>query len=78
VVIEVLSPDDRAADVQEKIDDYLAFGIPYVWVVNPRTRRGYIHTAEGSHEAKDRLLRAANPLIELPLDEIFKPTAPSS
>jgi len=24
------------APAQEKIDDYLAFGIPYVWVVNPR------------------------------------------
>jgi Uma2 family endonuclease len=67
VVIEVLSLDDRAADVQEKIDDYLAFGIPYVWVVDPRTRRGYIHTAEGSHEAKDGILRAAHPVIELPL-----------
>jgi Uma2 family endonuclease len=40
LVIEVLSPDDRAGDVQEKIDDYLAFGVPCVWVIDPRTRRG--------------------------------------
>ena len=77
VAIEVLSPDDRAGDVQEKIDDYLAFGIPYVWVVNPRTRRGYIHTVEGAREAKDGMLRSAKPLIELPLDELFKPGVPS-
>ncbi|MGC9946260.1 MAG: Uma2 family endonuclease [Bryobacteraceae bacterium] len=69
--VEVLSPDDRAGDVQEKIDDYLAFGIPYVWVVNPRTRRGYIHTVEASREAKDGVLRTADPRIELPLDELF-------
>jgi Uma2 family endonuclease len=28
--IEVLSPDDRAAAMQERIDDYLAFGVRYV------------------------------------------------
>src|SRR5579872_785187 len=40
LVIEILSPDDRTADTQDKIDDYLSFGIPYVWVINPLTRRG--------------------------------------
>jgi Uma2 family endonuclease len=73
---EVLSPDDRAADVQEKIDDYLAFGIPYVWVVNPRSRRGYIHTVEGSREARDGVLRKANPAIELPLGQLFNRAVP--
>jgi len=77
LVIEVLSPDDRAADVQEKIDDYLAFGIAYVWVVNPRTRRGYVHTVEAAREVKDGILRAADPAIELPLGELFKTTSPA-
>ena len=72
LVVEVLSPDDRAGDVQEKIDDYLGFGIPYVWFVNPRTRRGYIHTIEAAREAKDGVLRTADPVIEVPLDELFK------
>lgn len=71
LVVEVLSPDDRAGAVQEKIDDYLAFGIPYVWVVNPRTGRGYVHTSEAAREAKDGILRAAEPAIELPLNELF-------
>ena len=71
LVIEVLSPDDRAGDLEEKIDDYLAFGVKYVWVVNPRTRRGYIHTAEGSREAKDGVLRTKDPEIEVPLSETF-------
>jgi Uma2 family endonuclease len=70
LVIEVLSPDDRAAAVQDKIDDYLAFGIPYVWVVNPRTGRGYVHTAEAAREAKDGILRTADPTIVLPLDNL--------
>ena len=67
LVIEVLSPDDRADDIQEKIDDYLSFGIPYVWVVNPRTRRGFVYTADGMRGAKDGVMRTSSPEIELPL-----------
>jgi Uma2 family endonuclease len=69
--VEVLSLEDRATVFQEKIDDYLAFGVPYVWVINPRSRRAYIHTAEGSREAKDGVLRAENPDIAIPLADIF-------
>ena len=72
LVVEVLSPEDRAGQIQEKIDDYLSFGIPFVWIVNPETRKGYIHTADGSREAKDGILRAMNPDIELPLAEMFQ------
>jgi Uma2 family endonuclease len=71
VAVEVLSPDDRAGDLEEKINDYLAFGIPYVWVINPETRRAYIHTPKGSHEAKDGMLRAQTAGLEVPLSEIF-------
>lgn len=71
VAVEVLSPDDRAGDLEEKIDDYLAFGISYVWVINPETRRAYIHTPAGSHEAKGGVLRAESSGIEVPLSEIF-------
>ncbi|HTT65195.1 MAG TPA: Uma2 family endonuclease [Bryobacteraceae bacterium] len=71
LVVEVLSPEDRAGAVQERIDDYLAFGIPFVWVVNPRTGRGYVHTTEAAREAKDGILRAADPAIELPLRELL-------
>jgi Uma2 family endonuclease len=69
--IEILSKDDRAGETQEKIDDYLACGVPYVWVVDPERRRGYIHTAGGSREAKDGILRTEDPNIALPLAEIF-------
>ena len=72
LVVEVLSPDDRAADIQDKIDDYLAFGVKYVWVVNPRTRRGYVHTSEGSREARDGMLRTSDPEILLPLSEMSR------
>jgi Uma2 family endonuclease len=71
VVVEVLSPVDRADELEEKIGDYLGFGIRYVWVVNPRTRRGSIYISEGMREAKDGILRAHSPDIEVPLAEVF-------
>ena len=57
---------------RERIDDYLEFGVKAVWVVNPCTRRGYIHTTEGAHEAKDGLLSVADPAIEIPLKSLFE------
>ena len=71
LIVEILSRDDRAEDLQEKIDDYLEFGIPHIWVVNPRSRRGYVHTPEGSYEAKDGILGTAASSIELPLSKVF-------
>lgn len=71
IAIEVLSPDDRAGYLEEKIADYLAFGVPYIWVINPETQRAFVHTAQGSHEVEDGLLRAERVDIEIPLSEIF-------
>ena len=35
LVIEILSPDDEAADMLAKVSDYLRFGVPHIWLVNP-------------------------------------------
>ena len=72
IAIEILSKDDRMSDMQERIDDYLKFGVRYVWIVDPRTHRAWEYTKDGSHEAKDGILRTENPEIELPLPEIFQ------
>jgi Uma2 family endonuclease len=69
--IEILSPEDRMDRMQERIDDYLAFGVKYVWVLNPRTRRAWSYTSEGMTEAKDGVLRTENPPVVLPLSEVF-------
>jgi Uma2 family endonuclease len=38
LAVEVVSPDDAAEMVDEKIFDYLEAGARMVWIVNPRTR----------------------------------------
>ena len=72
VAIEILSPEDRAANIQDRIDDYLGFGVPCVWVINPDTRRAWIHTSDGSREAKDRVLRNVAGDLAVPLTAIFE------
>jgi Uma2 family endonuclease len=71
ICIEVLSPEDRMARVQERIDDYLKFGVRYVWLINPENRRVWVYTVAGCTEVKDGILRTENPALTVPLAEIF-------
>jgi Uma2 family endonuclease len=71
VAVEVLSPEDRATDVQEKIDDYLQFGIPTVWIIDPERQRAWIHTTAGSHETLTGLLHNQPGDLQVPLTAIF-------
>jgi Uma2 family endonuclease len=72
ICIEILSKDDTFKSVTERLDDYLAMGVPNVWVIEPHARRGYIYNADGFLEAKDGVLRAANSEIAVPLASIFE------
>jgi len=69
--IEILSKDDRAEDIQEKIEEYLAFGVKYVWIINHRKRLAYVHTSSGMTKAKDGVLKTSEPDIAVPLAEIW-------
>jgi Uma2 family endonuclease len=69
--IEVLSKDDTMLYMQEKIDDYLRFGVPYIWIINPRLRKGYIATKAGMVEAESGVLTTSDPDIRVPVAELF-------
>jgi len=71
ICIEILSPEDRIDRIQDRIDDYLNFGVPYVCVVNPRSRRAWVYTMESIYEVKDGVLRTESPSLSVPLAEIF-------
>ena len=71
--IEVLSPQDRMSRVQVRVDDYLKMGVPYVWVLDPKTKTAWTITPElGWREEKSGVLKTAGPDIEVPLVEIFE------
>jgi Uma2 family endonuclease len=41
VTIEILSPDDRLTEVREKLEEYRAWGVKHVWLVDPHSKRMY-------------------------------------
>jgi Uma2 family endonuclease len=69
--IEILSKDDTMLYMQEKIDDYLRFGVPYIWIINPRLRNGYVATKAGLVEAASGVLETSDPDIRVPVAELF-------
>lgn len=48
LVVEVVSPNDKATVLEEKISLFLAAGTRLVWVVDPDVRTVLIHRADGS------------------------------
>lgn len=48
LAFEVVSPNDRAEDVEAKVRDFLAAGVLLVWVVYPATRSVTVHHPDGT------------------------------
>lgn len=48
LVIEVLSPGDRAGEVLAKVGDWLSAGTSLVWVVDPERRLARVYRQDGS------------------------------
>ena len=69
--IEILSPEDRAGRIQRKIDDYLAFGVRYVWLIDPSQKRAWSYTIEGKRGSAETLT-TSDPDLTLSLCEIFE------
>lgn len=69
IVVEILSREDKAAEIADKVDDYLDFGVPNIWVIDPRKRRVAIHTYEGAKNSAD--VATTDGQISIPLTEIF-------
>ena len=70
ICIEILSRDDRLSDMQDRVADYLNFGVRYVWVIDPRTRKAWRCTMSGISEVSE--FRTEDPEIVVPLDALFE------
>ena len=74
IVVEVLSPDDRIADLNHKIAEYFERGVPNIWVVDPETRSLTVHQPTETHTFTDRVT-TADGLVSLDLADIFRQLA---
>ncbi len=46
--LEVVSPNDSAYEVDQKVEEYLRAGVSLVWVINPETRIVHVHRRDGT------------------------------
>lgn len=74
LVVEVISPNDRYADVDEKVADWLGAGVQMVIVVNERNHTSKVHTPTGMTTLSEAdMLTGGNvaPGWSMPVADIF-------
>lgn len=69
--IEILSPEDTVSRVNQRIQDYLDFGVPVVWVIDPAERRIWIYHREGMKQVEGDTVKLDGTDVEIPFSDIF-------
>ena len=81
LAVEVVSPNDSAEQLQEKLDDYRRAGVPLIWVIYPRARMAYVLHPEGPPvELRESDILSGEDVIpgfRRPLSEILPRRAPA-
>ena len=67
LVVEILSPEDRPIRVNDTVREWLDFGVPIVWVIDPETLESELYDKGGRTKIEDGVLRIPNSPIEVPL-----------
>lgn len=75
LAVEVVSPNDLAYDLANKIEEYLKNGFPLIWIVYPSTRTVSIHRADGTvsllHENDEICGESALPEFKCKVADFF-------
>ena len=68
--VDVLSPEDRMSEMDERVNDYLNMGVACVWILDPRRRKAFVRTGPTATEVTGAIGVPGTP-IEIKLDDIF-------
>jgi len=68
--IEILSPSDRFSYTVKKCREYLNWGVPFCWILDPEERNAWVSDASGLHPVPAGGMVEAGP-FSLALAEIF-------
>jgi Uma2 family endonuclease len=71
IAIEILSPEDRMSRFRVKIDDYVAFGVENIWIIDPATRTAMTAGRFGLHPVETGELTVEGTPIRVDLNELF-------
>jgi Uma2 family endonuclease len=71
LVVEILSPEDRMVRMLPKIQEYLAHGVEWIWVIDPQEKSALCFSRQSPGGEVCDVLRTENPDIEIPLTAAF-------
>jgi Uma2 family endonuclease len=71
LVVEILSAEDRLVRLQPKIQEYLAHGVRWIWVIDHDERRALSYSPEDPGGALVDDLRTDDPNITIPLADLL-------
>ena len=75
LVVEIFSPTDRWAEMNEKIEDYFSIGVGEVWIVEPEGKTVFVYRSVTQRTPLRRgdTLTGSGSLTDfrLPVDELF-------
>jgi len=72
VAIEILSRRDEMSELLEKLEEYSTFGVPHIWVVDPRRQKVFRYGHGRLEQLEGNELASSGPAIRLPLDAVFR------
>jgi Uma2 family endonuclease len=70
ICIEILSRRDEISSFLEKLEEYAAAGVPYIWVVDPRRKKAFYYD-RGLREVTAAFATTDEPFVELALADVF-------
>jgi len=53
--VEILCPEDAAVETMDKVREYRSFGVAWVWVIDPVSLSGQVHSRNGVVSVEDRI-----------------------
>lgn len=71
ICIEILSPEDRLSRAELVLADYVAMGVPNIWLIDPLRRAAHTYDTAGLHIADPTNLTVTGKPIRLDLTEAF-------
>ncbi len=72
--LEVMSPDDSAATLQDRLEDYHSIGVPNIWILDPWKHRAWIFDAGGwIPVAIDKNFQTRDGLFAMPIQTLLLP-----
>jgi Uma2 family endonuclease len=72
IAIEILSKDDSAADLLEKLAEYAAIGTPNIWIFDPRKQHMYTYQTGILQEIAGETISTSDSAVSLTRAEIFQ------